>query len=410
MKSKLIFSSKPIASAEAVNQFRRTRWNPLRHLSPESIARALESFEYGDLAFFCEIAEAVADRDDTIKGVKAKREKSVSSRPWTVLLHNESGEAQRHREVLNDFWNRVRAVNAYDRNERGGIGRLIRQMMSSASYRYAAHHLVWQTSGRQLSALFEFVPLGLFNNTTGNLRFIKAGHMGTPEALAEKEWMVTKGDGLMIPGLVAYAAKRFAIQDWLAFSEKFSMPGILGATTAAKGTQEGMAMKAAVEAFAQDWSAVMYGVTDPTKPPIHLIQPNGNPSAMPMPALVERVDRRLATLWCGADLSTMSSTSGSGSGASLQAGDALILLTDDCETISEALRQVERTVIAWHFGEGTEPQAYFKLMPPAASDRRQQLALITGLVGAGARIGKGDAAARLGFRLAKESERAFGDA
>jgi len=369
----------------------------------------MDSFACGNLREFCYLAEVVADRDDTIKCVKSKREKSVAGRPWNILTRDSSAEAQRHREVLNDFWNRARAVNAFDGNERGGIGRLIKQMMTSVSYRYAVHHLVWKTSGTKLTATFEFIPLHFFENTTGSLRFMRPDKSTVGEPLAEDEWMITVGDGLMFPGLAGYVAKRFSLQDWLAFSEKFSMPGILGTTSAAKGSLEGNAMKCAVESFSQDWSAVMYGVADPSKPPIHLIQPNGNPSSMPMPALVERIDRRMATLWCGADLSTMSSKSGSGTGASVQANEANLLAVDDCATISEALHEVEKTVIGWHFGEGIEPLAYFKLMPPAESDKSEQLAMITGLVSSGARIGQQDAATRVGLRLAGKDERAFGE-
>lgn len=373
------------------------------------LARVLESFESGNLREFCVLAETVAERDETIKSVKSKREKSVAARPWDILLTTDSKEAHRHADKLREFWSRSRAVNAFDRNERGGVGRLIKQMMSAVSFRYAAHHLIWKNDGGQLSATFEFVPLCFFKNNTGRLRFIRDESGDTDEELKEGEWMTTTGDGLMIAGLAAYLAKRYGIQDWLAFSEKFSMPGIVGATSAGKGSPEGRAMKAAVEAFGQDWSAVMYGVKDTTKPPLHLIQPNGNPTEMPMPELVERIDRRLAGLWRGGDLSSMSSNSGAGTGASLQADAARILAVDDCQMISEAFHEVERTVIGWYFGEGTEPLAHFKLMPPMESDKRDQLLLIKGLTKAGARIGQADAAKRLGLRLAGNAERALGD-
>lgn len=409
MKSKPILSSNLVATAEAVRQFRRRRWNPLRHVSPQMLARVLESFECGDLREFCILAETVAERDETIKCVKSKREKSVAARPWEILLTKESTEAHKHAVKLREFWERARAVNAFDRNERGGVGRLIKQMMSATSFRYSVHHLVWKSVGGQLSATFEFVPLCFFKNDTGRLRFMRHDSGDGDEELKEGEWMTTTGDGLMIAGLAAYIAKRYGMQDWLAFSEKFSMPGIVGTTSAAKGSPEGIAMKAAVEAFGQDWSAVMYGVQDPSKLPLHLIQPNGSPSEMPMPELVERIDRRLAMLWRGGDLSSMSSNSGAGTGASLQAEAAWILAVDDCQMISEACREVERTVIAWHFGEGTEPLAQFHLMPPNESDKRDQLSLIQGLTKAGARIGRADAAKRLGLRLARDTERAFGD-
>lgn len=399
----------PIASAEAVKQYRRQRWNPLRTLSPETLTRALDAFDYGDLREFALLAEVIAERDDTLKSVKPKREKATAHRDWNILSREKSPAADRHKEILEDFWNNVRTENAYDRNERGGFARLVKQMMSAVSYRYAAHHIVWRPEPGKLRATFEFVPLWFFENRTGRLRFLRDGLGIEGEEMPESEWMVTTGDGLMIACSIAYLAKRYSLQDWLAFSEKFSMPGIVGATTAAKGSPEGLAMKSAVEAFGQDWAAVMYGVADTTKPPIHLISPNGSPTAMPMPALIERVDRKMAALYRGADLSSMSSNGGEGTGASLQSEETDILEADDCMMISETLREVERQVIAWHFGRGTEPLAYIEIAPPVREDKEFLIQAMEFLAGKGVRLAKGDALERLGFSEADGDEEALGE-
>jgi phage gp29-like protein len=399
-----------IASAEAVQQYRRQRWNPLRTLSPETLTRALEAFEYGDLREFALMAETIAERDDTLKSVKPKREKATAHRDWNVMKREKSATADRHAEVLEDFWKNARAENAYDRNVRGGMRLLIQQMMTAVSFRYAAHHIVWRPEPGRLRATFELVPLWFCENRTGKLRFIPDGIGVDGIEMDEREWMVTCGDGLMIACSIGYLAKRYCLQDWLAFSEKFSMPGIVGATSAAKGSPEGLAMKAAVEAFGQDWTAVMYGVADPTKPPIHLISPNGNPTAMPMPALIERVDRKMAALYRGADLSSMSSRDGEGTGASLQSEETDILEADDCALISETLQGVERQVIEWHFGKGVEPLAYIEVQPPVREDKSFLIEAMEFLSGKGVRIAKGDALERLGFAEADKAEEALGSA
>ena len=331
--------------AEAIRPSRRGRWNSLRSLTPLTLTTALDAFEFGDLHSFAVLAETVAERDDTIKGVKPKREKAIAARArtWIVIPADESREAKAHQAVLTDFWKTARAGNAYDRNERGGLAQIIRRMMGAVSFRYAVHHIVWSSKGGKIRATFEFVPLWFFENKTGCLRFVATGTGGQDgEELAEGEWMITVGDGLMIAALISYLAKRYSLQDWLAFSEKFSMPGTLGITPHGKDTEEGRAMKAAIESFSQDWSAVLYGTEPSDKDPIRLIQPDGNPAAMPMPALIERIDQRLAGMWRGADLSSMSSTSGEGRGASLQQKEKAILEADDCEMIAETLRGVER--------------------------------------------------------------------
>ncbi len=408
--AKTAAKSQAIASAEAVRQYRRQRWNPLRTLSPETLTRALESFEYGDLREFAVLAETMAERDDTLKSVKPKREKATAHRDWNILKRKKSAAADRHQGILEDFWKNVRAENAYDRNERGGIRLLIKQMMSAVSYRYAPHHIVWQPEPGKLRATFEFVPLWFFENRTGKLRFIRDGVGIEGEEMDEREWMVTVGDGLMVACAILFLAKRYCMQDLLAFSEKFSMPGIVGATSAAKGSPEGLAMKAAVEAFGQDWTAVMYGVADPTKPPIHLIAPNGNPSAMPMPAVIERACRSMAALYRGNDLGSMSSKEGEGTGASLQAEETEILEADDCEMISETLRGIERQVIEWHDGKGTEPLAYIEIQPPVREDKQFLVTAMTFLSDKGVRLAKKDALERLGFSEADGDEPALGEA
>ncbi len=396
-----------ITDAESVKMYRKQRWNPLRSLTPETLTRALDSFEYGDLREFALLAEVIAERDDTLKSVKPKREKSVSRRDWNMMKREKSDAADKHAEILEEFWNNIRAENAYDRNERGGMSRLIKQMMTAVSYRYAVHHIVWKPAPGKLRATFEFVPLWFFENREGRLRFVKDGTSVTGEDMDPSQWMVTTGDGLMVSCAIGYIAKRFSIQDWLAFSEKFSMPGTLGRTSAAKGSSAGNAMKAAVESFGQDWAAVIYGDDGNSK--IELVQPNGNPSAMPMPALIERVDRKMAALYRGADLSSMSSKDGEGTGASLQSEETDILEADDCEVISETLQEVERMVIAWHFGKGVEPLAYIQIQPPVREDKKFVLEAGAALMAAGVRVAKKDYLERLGFAEADDDEAALGE-
>ncbi|MEP2776792.1 MAG: DUF935 family protein [Luteolibacter sp.] len=398
-----------LADAASVKMARKQRWNPLISLSPVSLTRALDALEYGDLREFALLAEVVAERDDTLKSVKPKREKAVSRRDWNILKREKSPAADKHAEVLEDFWNNARAENAYDRNERGGMSRLIKQMMTAVSYRYAAHHIVWKPEPGKLRAVFEFVPLWFFENRTGRLRFVKDGVGIDGEEMDPREWMVTTGDGLMVACLIGYLAKRYSIQDWLAFSEKFSMPGTLGRTSAAKGSDAGKAMKSAVESFGQDWAAVIYGDDGNSK--IELVQPNGNPSAMPMPALIERVDRKMAALYRGADLSSMSSSSGGkGTGASLQSKETDILEADDCEVISETLQTIDLHVIEWYFGKGVEPLAYIQIQPPVREDKKFVLEAGVALKEHGVRIAKNDYAERLGFAEAKADEEALGEA
>ena len=392
-------------SAEALRYIRQNKHNPLPYLKPEMLSRVLESFEHGRIREAVLLWEKMAERDDMLSSVKPKREKDVSQLDMQVVVDADSGQAGlEHRAVLQRFWKTCRAVNSYDRNERGGFRRLIKQMMTATSYRYAAHHIIWDVRPNgELRATFEFVPLWLFENTTGKLRYLKSMSAITGEDLDDSEWMVTVGDGLMIACSIGYLAKRSAFNDWLIFSEKFSVPGVLGRTSAKSGTPEALAMEAAVMAFGHDWCSLITGDDGTHAKPIEIIQAAGNPAGMPMPAVIERIDRRMAALYRGADLSSMSSGQHSkGAGASLQEKETEILLRDDAETLAETLAEVSRLVIEWHFGNGVEPLARVELVVPIQEDSNQIVTSATQLADRGAKVSSSALMERLNLPAAKD--------
>ena len=401
-----------ITSADALRTVRQNKWNPLRSLTPDMLSRVLEQFDHGYLVEAVLLWEKIAERDDVIASVKPKREKDVSQLDMQVVATDGAGDdAANHKATLEEFWKNVRCVNSYDRNERGGFRRLVKQMMTAVSYRYAAHHIVWEPrADGTLRATFEFVPLWMFENRTGALRYLKSPSSQSGEILTDGEWMVTTGDGLMISCCIGYLAKRSAFNDWLIFSEKFSVPGVLGRTTGKKGSPEAEAMRAAVESFGHDWVAVIYGDDGTHQEPIKLVQAQGNPSAMPMPAVIERVDRKFAALYRGADLSSMSSGSGEGTGASLQENETDILRRDDAEMIAETLEAISRMVIEWHYGYGVQPLARVELVVPVAEDASKVIENGLKLAAAGASVSISALMDRAGIPSAKDESDRIGAA
>lgn len=354
-----------ITSAEALRGMRMNRYSPLRDISASRLAAILDAFAVGSLRDAALLWEQIAERDDTVSSVKPKREKSVSG--LEVVYEAKEGrgqEGETQREILEKFWSTVRATDAYDRNEKGGLRLFIRQMMSSISYRYAVHHIVWSPRSHGLEATFEFVPLWLFENRTGRLRYLKTPTAMEGEEMRESEWLITSGDGLMIAVSIGWLAKRESYNDWLIFSSRFSIPGVLGRTRAAKGSAEGLAMRDAVLAFGREMKAVIYSDDGTIAKPIETIEAQGSPAGQPMPAIIERVDRKIATLYRGNDLSTMSAGSGEGSGASLQEKESDVLLKDDVALVNEQLARISKMVLEWHFGGDVEIHAEARLMMP----------------------------------------------
>lgn len=367
----------------------------LRSLSGDSLATALDGFEQGNLRQAALFWQSMSERDDVISNVKPKREKSVSRRDWQILTRDESADALAQKAVLEDFWGyRVKCVDAFDMNRRGGFAELVRQMMRAVSFKYQAHHKVWTPSRDGLNCTFEGVPLSFFENRSGKLAFCPTGLEVTGQEMPAEEWMVHCGDGLMMAGSIGYFCKRNALGDWMAFSDKFGMPGILARTSQGKGTPGGDAMAEAAATFGQDWAAVLYG--DDGSGKIDLIEAKGG-SNLPMPPLIDRVDRRLTALWRGADLSSMSSTQGQGTGASLQEGETDLIEQDDALSISETLNEVDEQVLRWHFGPKVKIKAYIRLLVPQSEDLKLLLAALQTLVELGAPIAVNDVLERFGF-------------
>jgi len=383
-------------------------------LTTDTLASTLEAWKRGDLRQCFQLWEDMAERDDVIKNVKAKREKTVARRAWQVVTVADVPEAlkpraEEQKAVLKKFWNSVRATDAYDRNERGEFSLLVRQMMSAVSYRYAAHHIHWMPEADGLRAEFEFVPLTFFENRAGTLRFCPTGYEMQGEDLKRVgdsqrelgEWIITTGDGLMVAGSICYFIKRNGVADWLILSERIGMRPTVGHTRASADSEAGRAMAEAVEALHKDMAAVIYGADGESK--IEKLD-TGSVANIPMPDLVERFDRRLAALWRGADLSSFSSTQGQGSGATLQADETAILERDDAMRIQETLGEVSRAVLRYHFGPDVPELAYLQIVVPTASDQKLLISAVEMLVKHGARVSVADVMERLGFAEARDGE------
>lgn len=375
-------------TADVVQLALRSRFNPVRGITPQILSSQLDNFHLGFIAFAALTWDAIERRDDVLRNVISKRKKSVARLKRESLQREESSEAAAHAEALDEFYDNLSVTNALDENERGGFPLLVRQMMDAQGKYYAAHEVVWQPEGDVLTAELRFVPLWFFENRTGRLRFLRVPLGGSEgDALEDGGWMVTKGDGLMEACSIAWMFKNLPLKDWLAYSDKFGTPGVLGQTNAAKGSEAGDAMKEAVAQFGQNWSGTVYGADGTIKEPISLITAGSGASTLPFPPLIERMDRAMAALWRGSDLSTMSADT---KGASVQDGEGDILLEDDAALISDTLNHyLDRWVIRQKFGTDT-PLAYSRLIVPQQENVELDLKVDELLLKAGARLGENE--------------------
>lgn len=362
----------PIVTPQRIQRFIKSRFNPIRSLTPEWLSQMMDSFDAGFLREFALMSDAIERRDDILAAVAPKRKKAIARNGYEIVTLDKSATAEKHKATLKFFYDHLTAVNAISENERGGFKLLVRQMGDSIGKKYAVHEIVWKPTPKGLTAEFRFVPLWFFENRLGRLRYLPQEGAIDGIDLDPDNWMITVGDGIMLPCAIAYMFKHLPLKDWLVYCERFGMPIPIGETSAPKDSPEWDAMIAAVDSIMAGAAAVKNVGEN-----ITLLETKGA-GELPHPVLVERMDRAMSAMWRGSDLSTMS-RGGKGQeqsvGASVQGGESEILEVDDTETISETLNiQVSRPVISYAHGDD-EPLAYIKVMTTKRLDTPNEIAI-----------------------------------
>jgi phage gp29-like protein len=382
---------------------KRSRYNPLRQLTPQYLSNVIDQWRNGYLRDFSLMADAMRRRDTQINVALHKREKGVARHGFQVLIRqglteDQKAQAEKHQRALQYFYDNLTVSDVMEQDIRGKFRLLVEQMMQAIGDRYAVHEIVWQpsidsiTGEPRLTAEFNYVPVWFFEATTGKLRFIQH-YFGTimGEEMAPDEWLITVGDGLMESLSVCYLFKYTAMDSWAAFGERFGTPGIHGKTSAPKGSDQWNNFVQALQDFGQEWATVTN-----LDSVIELIEAKGSAGTLPFPELRETMDKAIATVVRGGDLSTMSSGKGSmGRGASLQGDETELLEQDDAQLISETLERVSEIVIRQLFGDEL-PLAVIKIMVPEKKNNDDTIAKLGFLVNSGVPVGVDYARKELG--------------
>ncbi|QBG47831.1 DUF935 family protein [Verrucomicrobia bacterium S94] len=366
------FKRKPGSSVDArrVAIERMSRFNPLRRVEPGYIVRVHEEFNAGRLKEAAKLWDAIERTDDVCLVAAQKRKKAVSRHGFEIITDDDSPKARQHAEVLKYFYDQLVATRCDDRNIRGGLPLAIRNMMDAEGKRYAAHEIIWKPTPNGLTAELVFVPLWYFSNTTGELRLLNGIGDLTGEELQPGEWIVNAGSGVMESVAVAYMYKHLPLQDWLLVSEKYGIPIPVVKTTGNPGDDNWKAAEDAAAALGNCDGVVISASGSVEFPNV------GTMTNLPQPALVERMDRSIATVWRGADLSTISADN---QGASLQADETDLLEDDDAQNITDVLNeQLDRWAIYYATGD-TEPKAWVKIKTGARDDIKHDLEIDRGL-------------------------------
>jgi phage gp29-like protein len=382
-----------IATGDLARQYRETRFNPLRSLSPERLAAALDSWEAGDLRGGALVFEAICRRDAIVNTVMRKRTGALS-RCHVQITPTLPGdpESEAHAGVLKTFYHNVRVTDAANLNLRQRIRGLGKQLLGAVLQSYSAHEIDFQEGPGGLSGEIRHVPIYFFENRTGRLRFIGAERRSDGVPLADGQWIVAATEGIGEAISIVYMIRRLFMQDALSTSDKFAVPAILGETNHKKGTPEGEAFEAAIAAFGSEFVGCIFNSDGKIREPIKIIQTAA--AGIPQLPTIEYLDRLICKLVRGSDLDTMSAAHRTGAGVQGDEGNAL--LADDCKLISEVLQvQLDPLVIGHAFGS-VKPLAHIEFMPPAGSGSLADLRIDEGTDALGVKQDPAKLAARYG--------------
>lgn len=396
------------ADAARIRRHIQSRVNPIRNLTPERLVRYLEDFDAGILRDAALVWQKMQERDDKILSDNAIRALEVEQLDYEILAvsgHEDDPEAELHKQALEWAYNNLTARDCLDQTFAGEASSLFGQMVDAQAKKWSVHELVWrQDREGNVTADFWHAPLWFFEARTGALRFLPQEGALDGVPLAPGKWLVARGRGIMQACSIAYLFKHAPLNDWLGYCEKFGIPGIHAETSAQKDTPEWEALSEAVANFASEWGLL----TSLGGTKIQFVTPQAGSGALPQEKLVDRMDRAIARMWRGGDLSTMSAGNDS-VGSMPQSKEGAKLLAGDAAMITSALnRQFDRQVIRYRFGAGVKPKAYFKLNPPSEADDTRELQIDQGLSSMGVELGKSDLRQRYGRPEPAEGEETVG--
>ena len=378
------------SSSEAVKNAAEPRFATLRNLDPSRLTMYIEQYEDGNFSHLAPILRKMEERDNTWKIAALKTRKAVSSRPWRcepLPGYETDPAAKEQAEILTKFYSRLTMSDIRTRNIKHAMRKLIESAMRSYNDGWSVHELIYTPRpDGSLTAEAIAVPLHLFRIEAGNFCL---DNNGTLTDLEQGGWLTVQGDGVGIACAVAKMFKTISLADWLVYSGRCGHPGIHAKTSAQKGTQQWTDFKAAIAKFGKEWSAVT-GLNDVIEKVDLSVS-----GQLPYPAMVELMDRAIAALQRGADLSTMSAGSGSGDGASLQGDESDLIMCDNCAMITDAFRsQIDSTVLAWHYGPDSEIKAGFSIETPQMDTVERDLKIDAFLRDSGVKLSRKDALQR----------------
>jgi phage gp29-like protein len=400
-------------SSERVKIEKQSRFNPLRGWTPDVLVRQLEAYARGEIAALAWVMEWLEKHDDVIATVAPKAKAAVSRWGYDILPMGEiapelKGMAEDQQGFCQGFFQSLQTSDAVELEEAGGVRLLVQQGMDGYGKGLAAHHIIWKPSRTDLKAELVKVPTWFFEVTTGRMRFLPSTYaprgvdLDSAEMGGRHAWMIWKGRGVMLAGVLARMFKQIPLQDWLTYCDRHGMPAFLGKTNAQKGTTGWNQMTDAVRGMGAEFGAVVN-----TGDAIEVMSLAGQ-GEVPYVKLIDRMDRAQVMLWRGGDLSTMSRQDATGSNPQQEDSDELD--ADNAAWVSETInRHLTARVVAWKFGRNAPVLCEMKLRTKTRDNLAADMKIIESAKSLGTRLSVPWFVGKFGLVEADAKEKALGE-
>lgn len=391
---------------ERVDAEMRRRFNPLSHWTPPVLERQLNAWTRGEFKELAWLMEWIENHDDTILSVAMKAKAAVSRLDWEVAIKKdispeELPTAEKQKEILSKFYSNIDARDALEPYESGGVRLLVSQVMDAFGKGKAVHHVQWQVTPDGLRAKTTFMPLWFFEQKSGELKFLTDSWLGDGESLDQYgDFMVSVGAGVMKACVICKMYKIIPMQDWLTYCDRSGMAAFIGKTKAKMGSPEWQSMMDMVGQIGAEFNALV-NVGDEIQ--ALDLSAKGTP---PYEKLIDIMNRAMARLWRGSDLSTMS-RAGASVGASVQQEETLDLDQDNADWVSETINsKLSKHVLEYYFG--TAPKLVeFRLVTKARDDEKFELEKVKAAMGFGVQVSKQWFLSKFNIEEAEQGEQAL---
>ncbi|MFN3749251.1 MAG: DUF935 domain-containing protein [Sphingorhabdus sp.] len=374
--------------------------HPASGITPGRLASLLRRAEEGDAEAYFELAEQMEELDLHYNSVLGTRKRAVSQMPMEVEPADDSAEAMRHAEVIEQLI------------ERDTIEAEIFDMLDAIGKGVSFVEMVWDLkSSLQLPMEFiwrqpSFFEFDRIDGTTPYLR----GEGGQCEPLEPGKFIVhihQAKSGLPIRGGIARSVawgwmfKNYAIKDWVGFLEMYGQPLRTGRYD--PGASEGDIRKlmSAVAQIGSDAAAVFPRTMD-----IEFIDSKAGTAPNELwRSFAEYIDDQVSKVVIGQTSSADAKASGIGSGQSDLHGEVRDdIARADAKLLAATLnRDLVRPIIDRNFGRQAK-YPRIKIEKPDALDVKAMVDTAIALAGAGVEIDADDVREKAGMPAPKSAQ------